>query len=361
MAASSLNQEQHHILRQLMGDIQAVLEEEGQGRRFSPLLAEVGLASEDLVQGAPGLTFGNYSKAMLRLCEDTQIPGLGIRLAMRKRPGSLGVFGLGMATSTSLAHSLRFAPWFMDLIWNQNLHFSLKLEPGWIVLCFRMSWSREAPCAQVLMEEAFMTSIRVIAEIQPQIDWSVGEIRMRSRGPSNAELYRTQFPCSCRFGQAEDELRIPSVWLTRPLALANPSVNAYCESLCGEMVGRQTHGRALQYRVEAFLVRHGRDTPTALRDVATSMGMTERALRGGLAREGTSFREILHLHRVKEARKYLEETGIPIKEIAYRVGFAQLPSFYRAFGKELGLTPEHYRALYVTEANGKGCEANLSQ
>jgi AraC-like DNA-binding protein len=47
--------------------------------------------------------------------------------------------------------------------------------------------------------------------------------------------------------------------------------------------------------------------------------------------------------RMQEARRQLRETRDPVKAIAPRLGYPDLPNFYRAFGREVGRPPAAYR------------------
>ena len=47
--------------------------------------------------------------------------------------------------------------------------------------------------------------------------------------------------------------------------------------------------------------------------------------------------------RMTKARSLLADTDLPLKEIAYRLGFAGPSSFCAAFGKAVGTTPKQFR------------------
>jgi len=52
--------------------------------------------------------------------------------------------------------------------------------------------------------------------------------------------------------------------------------------------------------------------------------------------------------RMNEAARLLRETLLPIKEVARRMGYAELPHFYRAFKSLCGMTPNTYRKKHMT-------------
>lgn len=56
-----------------------------------------------------------------------------------------------------------------------------------------------------------------------------------------------------------------------------------------------------------------------------------------------------HLHRLRlqEAMRLLRETDLPIKTIAQRLTYTDLPNFYRAFRAAVGITPARYRSRHT--------------
>ncbi|WP_417209015.1 AraC family transcriptional regulator [Antarctobacter sp.] len=77
--------------------------------------------------------------------------------------------------------------------------------------------------------------------------------------------------------------------------------------------------------------------------VARQLGLSRRSLRRRLADEGTSFAEILGQCRDLRAMTLLAKTGLPIPEIADRLGYSEASSFERAFRRRTGQTPAAYR------------------
>lgn len=77
--------------------------------------------------------------------------------------------------------------------------------------------------------------------------------------------------------------------------------------------------------------------------VASTMGVTEKALHKVLEREGTCFRNILKNVRSSMAGHYLIDTDLPMKEIAYLLGFSETSALSRAVKRWLGHPPRVIR------------------
>ncbi len=77
---------------------------------------------------------------------------------------------------------------------------------------------------------------------------------------------------------------------------------------------------------------------------AASLGLAARTLQFQLAREETSFSELVQQERTAAAKKYLMRGDASLSEVALSLGYAEQTSFGRAFKKRTGSTPKRYRA-----------------
>jgi AraC-like DNA-binding protein len=82
-------------------------------------------------------------------------------------------------------------------------------------------------------------------------------------------------------------------------------------------------------------------TPATMPDIAAAaaaLALSERTLRRRLLEEGTSFRAL-----VEEVREALAEellaTGLPVEQVARRLGYAETASFTHAFTRWKGSSP----------------------
>lgn len=61
---------------------------------------------------------------------------------------------------------------------------------------------------------------------------------------------------------------------------------------------------------------------------------------------GMSIKDYLVLLRLNQAKKYIFETNLTIKEISYKVGFNDYNYFIKVFKKQEGITPVQFRNTY---------------
>ncbi|MBC7173904.1 MAG: helix-turn-helix transcriptional regulator [Polyangiaceae bacterium] len=100
----------------------------------------------------------------------------------------------------------------------------------------------------------------------------------------------------------------------------------------------------LPARIRDHLVSHHRPSAVTIRAIAEAFGMPERTLRRRLLDVGLTFRDLSDIVLRDMACSALREERTSIKELAFRLGFADLSTFYRAFKRWTGTTPAEYRA-----------------
>ncbi|MDQ0656535.1 AraC family transcriptional regulator [Paenibacillus sp. W2I17] len=80
-----------------------------------------------------------------------------------------------------------------------------------------------------------------------------------------------------------------------------------------------------------------------IQTVAKELRMSDRTLQRRLTEENTNFKQLLTEARREQAREYLADPSLDIKEVAFLVGYEDQNSFYRAFKTWEGDTPSNWR------------------
>ncbi|MFI5891344.1 AraC family transcriptional regulator ligand-binding domain-containing protein [Actinoplanes sp. NPDC051513] len=96
-------------------------------------------------------------------------------------------------------------------------------------------------------------------------------------------------------------------------------------------------------RVHAALLEllpAGQPSATA---VARRLALSSRTLQRRLADEGTTFQAVLDHTRLALARHYLARPDVTVTEVAFLLGYDEPSSFYRAFHRWSGTTPQQAR------------------
>lgn len=77
--------------------------------------------------------------------------------------------------------------------------------------------------------------------------------------------------------------------------------------------------------------------------MAELCGTSPRSHHRQLAKHGTSYKELLDEVRIEWATTQLRNSCIPIKELAFDLGYSGPNNFIRAFKRMVGSTPTAYR------------------
>ena len=99
--------------------------------------------------------------------------------------------------------------------------------------------------------------------------------------------------------------------------------------------------------IAAFVLEHI-DQALPVERIAAGVGMSARSLsRWCRAQLDESPAELVRRLRVDEARRLLEETTLPLKDITARTGLGDASTLWRVFTQRLGVTPAAYRARFA--------------
>lgn len=121
---------------------------------------------------------------------------------------------------------------------------------------------------------------------------------------------------------------------------------------------RQGRSPARLRDLGAFVVEHI-DESLSVERLAEGVGMSVRSLsRWCRAHLEESPAEVVRRIRIDEARRLLEETSLPIKDITRRTGLGDTSTLWRLFTAHLGVTPAEYRERFAaTPATAAGAVA----
>lgn len=81
-------------------------------------------------------------------------------------------------------------------------------------------------------------------------------------------------------------------------------------------------------------------------DIASQLNLSPRYLSDMLKQEtGKTAMDLIHIYLISEAKNLLKVQDQNISEVAYALGFENLPYFSRLFKKEVGVSPNQYRKV----------------
>jgi AraC-like DNA-binding protein len=110
--------------------------------------------------------------------------------------------------------------------------------------------------------------------------------------------------------------------------------------LSGKMVSKFSDALAAYFKSDLLLIK-GLPSVNAL---AERLNLSPRYLSDLLKQEtGKTAMDLIHIYLVNEAKNRLKGDDQSISEIAYQLGFENLPYFSRLFKKETGISPNQFK------------------
>jgi AraC family transcriptional regulator, transcriptional activator of pobA len=80
--------------------------------------------------------------------------------------------------------------------------------------------------------------------------------------------------------------------------------------------------------------------------MASQLNLSPRYLSDLLKQEtGKTAMDLIHIYLISEAKNLLTVHDQNVSEVAYALGFENLPYFSRLFKKEVGVSPNQYRKV----------------
>lgn len=161
------------------------------------------------------------------------------------------------------------------------------------------------------------------------------------------QLLEDYFGCRIQLGTNCNRLTIHRADLDRPFVSYNAELleilTPVLEQSLNEQVRRPSITETVKWIMKRSLTGGRPDIPA----IASELGLSDRTLQRRLTEEGTSFKHLLTKVRHEQAKEYLADPSLDIKEVAFLIGYEDQSSFYRAFHLWEGTTPLKWRTEYL--------------
>ena len=183
--------------------------------------------------------------------------------------------------------------------------------------------------------------------------WKAAHVQFSHARPKDARPYRRLFGPSVRFNAEVSGIVFAGSWLDRTVPGADPKLRQQVMSAITQASASSTMDFA--DIVRGALHQMVLSGTSSAESVALLFGIHERTLRKRLATEGTSLQQLVSQTRFELAKQLLENTQLPISEIASALHFADAAVFSRAFRSWSKTSPRDWRArrggMTVTRAD----------
>ena len=265
----------------------------------------------------------------------TACPHFGLIVGRAWALSHLGLLGDLMANSPTVGASLQELVLFQHLNSDAAVAFMLKGE-----VVTELGYTFYMP----LVDDTSQFYAAVLAAATNFIrelcgpDWSPSEVLFPYTEPGNVDPYLMHFRAPVHFNSTRCALRLPTRNLKERVR------NAKAESLqvarCrAREIGRNSIIDTVSRTIRTLLL-HGISSGD---DVARSLSMQRRTLNRRLRSENVTFQELLDRVRYAVARELIQSSDVPLSNISRALGYADTESFFRAYRRWTGETPDALR------------------
>ena len=277
------------------------------------------------------------------VCNAIELTGdaaLGIEFGLRLRPTSQGFLGYAAMASATLGEALTLFMRYGD-VRARDVKLVVSEQGERSLLRFAETHGL-GPWRRVFYE-CLMVGLARVAGLLLGEEMLDCELWFEWAEADYIERYRARLP-ALRFGMPQNQVAMKSALLLRPL----PGADAGAARLAMAQVRREL---ALTLRAPEHLGERvraelslGVDGYPDLETIAARLFLSTRTLKRRLQACGTGYQDLLDEARRRDAMRLLENPDLSLQQIAYALGYADPPSFTRAFRRWTGRAPSAARS-----------------
>lgn len=313
-----------------------------------PLLAGAGLDEGAFADPDHRIPFAAAGALLDGCVRATETPDFALRVAARFALAQLGL----------LAHLLRNCPTVGDAITNLIRHLHLNdrgavpyfvdMGQGQVAVGY-VVYRHDTPGIAHVYDLALGVGFAILRELCGP-GWRPVRVSLAHARPRDPQPWRRHFGAPVAFDAPHSEIVFAARWLSQRIADADAANRRAAEeaALVLEADGGQIAPR-VQRIVHGLVMAGDAGAPR----VSALLGLHERALRRRLQAEGTTFQALVNAARYGIARQLLQQTLLPVSEIAAALHYADATAFSRAFRRMGGRSPSAWRARFRRPAGRK--------
>lgn len=316
------------------------------GVDLESIFQNTGIGSEALVKGMDADQMDMFLAALCRAASTT---GIGLKAAQHATPERFGPVNFLAMFSPTLGAALKRLARHSRHNWGDLIEFS---QWGHRATLRLTSLAPDRPYT-IPRADLELASISAFARSMTTKPVYPTHVTIAGSPPQHADQYKDALGCWPKFNQTDTMVVFRAEDMDTPLVTANGELESMFESFVEETLQNSGRTRTAE-RARLAAMRLLRDSFPTIESVAKEMFVSTRTLQRRLACEGLTFSDVLNEVRMEIAKQRLASGVSTSVEISAAIGFHDPNSFFRAFKRWTGQTPEQFR-----RSTGKPSMPNL--
>ncbi len=305
------------------------------------LMAEQGLDILDLdvsdrwIPGAP------VARLLERSAKEANCPDFGLRLAQRRRLGTLGPISVVLREEPDLRSALDLLIRY-ESTYTEPLHLRLSESDDLATLAIWLEFGEPVPHVQALdlVMAAFIGIVRTLV----RADWEPLSASFARPPPLDLSAWRQVFGPGTAFDRDFTGVVFRAQDLAAPVVAADSSLRPYAREFLKTFVAPEVQTAATEVAdvVETLelLLPLGRHS---IAQVSRYLGVRPRVLQQSLAARGLTFSSVVRTTRAGLAERYLPNERYSLTEVSQLLGFGAPSAFSRWFREQFGTSATEWR------------------
>ena len=264
----------------------------------------------------------------------------GLLVGERFELDGLGAIGYLMRNSATVGEALRALLLHLYLHDRGAVPILINLDASYVLLGYSI-YRHGTPGTTHLYDVAIAIGYRVLKAICGA-HWKAAYVQFSHGRPKDSRPYRRLFGPNLQFDAEVSGIVFAASWLDHAIPGADPQLRDLV--LRAIQQARASSTMSFAEVVRGALHQMVLSGTSSAANVALLFGIHERTLRKRLTTEGTSLQRLVDQTRFELAKQLLENTELPLSEIASALHFSDAAVFSRAFRTWAKTSPREWRA-----------------
>ncbi|MBT9550090.1 MAG: AraC family transcriptional regulator [Hydrogenophaga sp.] len=309
------------------------------------MLRRAGLSSRSLENPETPLSTAAVSALMEHSAQASGVEDFGLRLAARRQLSNLGPISLVLKEEPTARAALDTLCRYLRLL-NASLLTRIEEHGDRLVIREEILVEQSASTRQS-MELAVGVMFRILRELLG-LQWKAVGVCFNHRPPRDAKAHRTFFGTTVDFNSEFNGIVCHTADLQAPMAGHNPEMARFArEYLDRALSGQHQSTKATVRQLIAALLPGGRCTS---QQVAQHLGVDRRTIHRHLAKEDETFATLLQSVRSELVLRQVQDSDLPLSEVAQLLGFAAPAAFSHWFRSTFGCSVTAWRTQEKAKA-----------
>ncbi|TFY85107.1 AraC family transcriptional regulator [Pseudomonas kairouanensis] len=266
-------------------------------------------------------------------------PDSGLRAGTRQRISDFGVLGHALLSSEVFGEAVDFGIKHIRLL-GPVFEKSFRIDGNEGVFAAQGFYAlgEQLPLAT----EFWFASVQSLVECVLEKPFPAVRLLLPYPAPAHWQRYEEVFRCPVEFDSPVMEWHFDASVLEQLCPNANPITSALLTGFCQQLIARLPEDTDLIESVRLACLSRTGHFPS-IETVAATLNLSTRTLHRRLSEQGRTYQSVLDEVRCALAIEFLQQSNMPMEDLAAQIGFSDAANFRKAFKKWTGQSPGDYR------------------